>query len=373
MSLSDSPAAHRANPTLFRRTNVALIGVAAISIALAGCSKSASDNTTTAAAAGPAAVAATTTAGATGSDCTLAQTGYPKIDLKTAIVGFSQSEPNAAPFRIAETASIKAEAAKLGIPADHMLTTDANSKLPQQISDIKSLVDQGAKALIVAPLNSDGLQPAFDYAAQHKVPVVTIDRLVTSKPCTDYLTFIGSDFVKQGQRAAAAMIKATNGKGKVAILLGASGNNVTTDRTSGFLAGLKAAPGLQVVVQQTANFDRPTAQNVMEQLIQSHPDLTAVYGENDEMGIGAEKALQTAGKNPGTDIKIVSIDGTADAVKLIVKGKYNAVIESNPRFGALAFQTLQQFEDGTGIPANIIIQDDQYDSTNAAAKVGNAF
>jgi ABC-type sugar transport system substrate-binding protein len=354
----------------YRRAHVAVIAAAAISVVLAGCSKSESD-TSTAAGSGPAAAAAATTASSGG--CTIAQTGYPKVDLKTAVVGFSQSEKEANPFRIAETASIKAEAATLGIPSDHLLLTNAQSDLNKQISDIKSMLDRGAQLLIVAPLNSDGLQPALDYAASHKVPVVTIDRLVTSKPCTDYLTFIGSDFVKQGQRAAAAMIKATNGKGKVAILLGASGNNVTTDRTSGFLDGLKAAPGLKVVVQQTANFDRPTAQNVMEQLIQSHPDITAVYGENDEMGIGAEKALQTAGKNPGTDIKIVSIDGTADAVKLIVKGKYNAVIESNPRFGALAFQTLQQFEDGTGIPANIIIQDDQYDSSNAAAKVGNAF
>ena len=288
-------------------------------------------------------------------------------------MGFSQSEKENNPFRIAETASIKAEATKLGIPADHMLTTDAQSDLNKQVSDIKSLLDRGAQLLIVAPLNSDGLQPAFDAAKAKKVPVVTIDRLVTSKPCTDFLTFIGSNFVEQGKRAAAEMIRVTGGKGKLAILLGASGNNVTTDRTSGFKDGIASATGLSVVAEQTGNFDRATGQSVMEQLIQSHPDITAVYAENDEMGIGAVNALKAAGKKPGKDVKVVSIDGTANAVKLIVKGEYNAVIESNPRFGELAFKTLSDFEAGTSIPPNIIITDDQYDETNAKDKVGNAF
>jgi ribose transport system substrate-binding protein len=111
----------------------------------------------------------------------------------------------------------------------------------------------------------------------------------------------------------------------------------------------------------------------MEQLIQSHPDLTAVYAENDEMGIGAVNALKAAGKNPGKDVKIVSIDGTRNAVQLIADGSYNAVIESNPRFGNLAFKTLQDFENGQSIPPTVVISDDQYDETNAAQKVGNAY
>jgi ABC-type sugar transport system substrate-binding protein len=354
----------------YRRANAAVIAAAAISVVLAGCSKSESD-TSTASGSGPAAAAAATTASSGG--CTIAQTGYPKVDVKTAIVGFSQSEKEANPFRIAETQSIKAEAANLGIPTDHLLLTNAQSDLNKQISDIKSMLDRGAQLLVVAPLNSDGLQPALDAAKAKKVPVVTIDRLVTSTPCTDYLTFIGSNFVEQGKRAAAEMIRVTGGKGKLAILLGASGNNVTTDRTSGFKAGIASTPGLSVVAEQTGEFDRSKGQAVMEQLIQSHPDITAVYAENDEMGIGAVNALKAAGKKPGTGIKIVSIDGTKNAVQLIVKKQYNAVIESNPRFGQLAFKTLQQFEAGQPIPKNIIITDDQYDETNAAQKVSSAY
>ncbi|WP_370940037.1 MULTISPECIES: ABC transporter substrate-binding protein [unclassified Amycolatopsis] len=352
-------------------TRFALVAGAATALVLAGCTSREETPAAQSNGSGPAASAASAAPSADG--CTIDKTGYPKLDPKTAIVGFSQSEKEANPFRIAETQSIRSEAGKLGIPADHLLTTNAQSDLNKQISDIKSLLDRGAQLLIVAPLNSDGLQPALDAAKAKKVPVVTIDRQVTSKPCTDYLTFIGSNFIEQGQRAAASLAKATGGTGKVAILLGSSGNNVTTDRTKGFKDELAKTPGLTVVAEQTGEFDRSKGQQVMEQLIQSHPDLTAVYAENDEMGIGAVNALKTAGKNPGKDVKVVSVDGTRNAVQLIVDGSYNAVIESNPRFGQLAFQTLQQFADGKPIPASIVITDDSYDESNAAQKVGNAY
>jgi galactofuranose transport system substrate-binding protein len=355
---------------MFTRSRPALVAAAALALALAGCAK-AETQPPAATGGGPAATAAADQAG--GPSCTLSQTGYPKVDLKSAVVGFSQSEKEGNPFRIAETQSIRDEAAKLGIPTDKLLVTNAQSDLNKQISDIKSLLAQGAQLLIVAPLNSDGLQPALDAAKEKKVPVVTIDRKVTSQPCTDYLTFIGSDFVSQGKRAAEAMIKATNGTGKVAILLGSSGNNVTTDRTKGFKDAIAGTPGLQVVAEQTGEFERAKGQAVMEQLIQSNPDITAVYAENDEMGIGAVNALKAAGKKPGQDVKIVSIDGTRNAVQLIADGSYNAVVESNPRFGPLAFDTLQKFVNGDPIPNSIVISDDQYDSSDAAQKVGNAY
>ena len=353
------------------RSRAAALTAATLTLLLSACANP-EQAPSAPASAGPAASAASTQA-AGGTTCSLDQTGYPKVDLSTAVIGFSQSEKEGNPFRIAETQSIRDEAAKRGIAADKLLTTNAQSDLNKQISDIQSMLNQGAQLLIVAPLNSDGLQPALDAAKAKQVPVVTIDRKVTSEPCTDYLTFIGSDFVSQGRRAAEAMIEATGGNGKVAILLGSSGNNVTTDRTQGFKDGIAGTPGLQVVAEQTGEFERAKGQSVMEQLIQSNPDITAVYAENDEMGIGAVNALRAAGKTPGQDVKIVSVDGTRNAVQLIADGSYNAVIESNPRFGPLAFDTLEKFEAGEPIPASIVISDDAYDASNAAEKVGNAY
>ncbi|TXS49652.1 ABC transporter substrate-binding protein [Streptomyces sp. OR43] len=357
-----------------RRTRilaVACLLAATATLAASGCSKSeSSDTATTDSSQG--AQAAKTPESSSGAGCSLQTYGAPKLDLKNAVVGFSQSEKEANPFRIAETQSIKDEAKKVGVKK--LLTTNAQSQLSKQISDIQDMLSQGAQFLIVAPLNSDGLEPALKAAAAKKVPVLTIDRKVNATACKDYVAFLGSDFVEQGKRAADAMIKTTGGKGKVAILLGASGNNVTTDRTKGFVDQLKAkAPGLEIVAQQTGEFARDKGQQVMEQLIQSKPDITAVYAENDEMGLGAVTALKAAGKKPGKDVKIVSVDGTRNAVQALVNGEYNAVIESNPRFGPLAFATAQKFYAGEEIPENVIITDRAYDESNAKASLGGAF
>ena len=331
---------------------------------------SGSDMSSTAMSSGMSSSTPASTAG--GGECTLEKYGATKFDLKGAIVGFSQSEPETAAFRVAETKSIEDEAAKIGVKK--LLHTDANSQLSKQISDIKDMLNQGAQFLIVAPLNSDGLEPALSAAKAKHVPVITIDRKVNATPCSDYVTFIGSNFVEQGKRAADALAKAADNKGNIAILLGSSGNNVTTDRTSGFLTEIKkVAPDMKIVAQQTADFARDKGQSVMETLLQAHPDITALYAENDEMGLGAIVAIQAAGKAPGKDIKVVSIDGTKNAVQAIVDGKYNAVIESNPRFGPLAFKTAQDFLNGTPIPFNVIISDNEYNSSNAKQQVANAF
>ncbi|MEU6673691.1 ABC transporter substrate-binding protein [Streptomyces sp. NPDC046853] len=305
-----------------------------------------------------------------GPTCAIDAYGGKKLDLKTATVGFSQSEKEANPFRIAETASIKAEAKKRGVK---LLTANAQSQFSKQISDVQDLIAKGADLLVIAPLNSDGWEPVLRSASAKHIPIITIDRKINAKACKDYVSFIGSDFVEQGKRAADAMIESTGGKGKVAILLGAAGNNVTTERTKGFQDRIKEkAPDLKVVFKQTGEFAREKGQQVTEQLIQSKPDIDGIYAENDEMGLGAVNALKGAGKKAG-DVKIVTVDGTRNAVQGIVDGWISGVIESNPRFGPLAFQTLDTFTKGTKVSQDIVIKDSAYTKDNAKADLGKAY
>lgn len=340
---------------------------AAVTLALAGCANPGTGGGTAAGTGTKQKVKSSSS-----QTCDLKTYGGKKIDLTNAVVGFSQSEKEDNPFRITETQSIKDEAAKIGVKK--LLTTNAQSTLSKQISDIQDMISQGAEVLIVAPLNSDGLDPALSAARKKNIPVLTIDRKLNASACKDYVSFLGSDFVEQGKRAADQLIKGTGGTGKVAILLGASGNGVTTDRTKGFVDEIKAkGSGIEIVAQQTGDFARDKGQSVTEQLLQANPGITAIYAENDEMGLGAQAAITSAGKVPGKDIQIYSIDGTKNAVSQIVAGSYNGVIESNPRFGPLAFSTLKDFLAGKAVGQDIVIEDSEYDPSNAADKVNSAY
>jgi ribose transport system substrate-binding protein len=291
--------------------------------------------------------------------------GVSKLDItdgKT-VVGFSQSESTSNPFRATETKSIEDQAKTLGVK---LIERNANADVNAQNSQIESMIAQGAQALIVAPENSAGLGPALAQAKAKKIPVLTIDRTVTGAACTDFIAFIGSNFYGQAQIAADDLAAATGSSAKVAILSGTPGNNVSTDRTNGFTAQLQAKyPNMTVVASQTANFDQTDGQKVMEQLLQAHPEITALYAENDEMALGAIQAITSAGKTPGKDVKIVSIDGIQQAVQDVAAGKIFADIETNPRFGPLAFQSLQDFYGTTGVQPKVIIKDNHFTSANA--------
>ena len=340
---------------------IVLVPIVIMGVTVAGCTKSQSPSAASNNGAGAQQVVAT--GSNNGPSCTYQRYGASSVDLKTATVGFSQSESTSNPFRATETQSITAEAARRGI---HLIQRNANADVNAQNSQIEDMIAQGAQVLIVAPENSDGLGPALAQAKQKHIPVLTIDRTATGTACQDFIGFLGSDFYHQGQVAADDLAGATGGNGKVAVLMGSSGNNVTTDRTNGFLAEVKAkTPGMTVVAQQTANFDQTTGQNVMEQLLQSNPGINAVYAENDEMAFGAIQAIRAAGKTPGQDIKVVSIDGTQQAVQDVAAGSMVADVETNPRFGPLAFQALQDFYGATGTATKVIISDHHYTKDNA--------
>lgn len=291
--------------------------------------------------------------------------GVPKLDItdgKT-VVGFSQSESTSNPFRATETKSIEDQASKLGVK---LIERNANADVNAQNSQIEDMIAQGAQALIVAPENSAGLGPALAQAKAKKIPVLTIDRTVTGTACSDFIAFIGSNFSGQARIAADDLASATGSSAKVAVLSGTPGNNVSTDRTNGFTAELQAKyPNMSVVASQTANFDQTDGQKVMEQMLQAHPEINAVYAENDEMALGAIQAITAAGKTPGKDVKIVSIDGIQQAVQDVAGGQVFADIETNPRFGPLAFQSLQDFYGTTGVPAKVIIKDNHFTGGNA--------
>ncbi len=280
------------------------------------------------------------------------------------IVGFSQSENEQNPFRAAETASVRSAAKKAGVA--RLLYTNANDDQAKQVADIESMISQGAKAIIVAPLNATGLQPALEQAASKNIPVVTIDRATAGTPCKNFITNIGSNFYVQGQRAADAMAEATGGKAQIVEIQGAYGNSVEAERTQGFADGLKKHSGMTLLAAQTGNWSATDAQRVMEQLLLAHQNVNAMYSHADVMTLGAMRAIQQSGKQPGRDVTIVSIDGTKAMVQAIAAGRAQADVETNPRFGPLSFQALGDWFGGKPVSQKLIMKDGLYDKANAA-------
>ena len=287
-----------------------------------------------------------------------------KASLSGMVVGFSQSENEQNPFRAAETQSVKDAAAAAGVK--RLLYTNAADSQAKQVADMQSMIAQGAQAIIVAPLNATGLQPAMEQAAAKGVPVVTIDRETAGTPCQPVISFLGSDFRAQGVRAANALAEATGGKAKIMEIQGAYGNSVETQRTEGFADGLKAHPDMHLVAAQTGNWSATDAQRVTDQVLLAHPDVDALYAQADVMALGAMTAITQSGRQPGKQIKIVSIDGTKAFVQDIADGQAQADVETNPRFGTLAFQALADWFAGKPVARTITMKDALYTAANSA-------
>lgn len=288
------------------------------------------------------------------------------------VVGFSQMENNN-PWRIAETNSMKDEAQKRADRFELVLT-DAQGQTSKQVSDVEDLIARKVDAIFLAPREFEGLAPALQAAKAAKIPVFLIDREAAGKAGEDYVAFLGSNFVEQGKRAAEWLAKQTNGKAGIVELTGTAGSSVARDRSAGFMDELKKHPDMKVIASQTGDFSRAQGQKVMENIIQAKgAEITAVYAHNDEMALGAIQALKAAGRKPGQDVTIISIDGEKAALESIAAGELGATVESNPRFGKLAFETLEKHLKGEKIPTKIILEDRFFDKANAAQFIAEAY
>jgi galactofuranose transport system substrate-binding protein len=286
-------------------------------------------------------------------------------------VGFSQTETDG-PWRIAETKSMQDEAAKRGY---ELVFTNARGDTATQVSNLEDLVAQRVDAIFLAPRESKGFEGPLQAAKDAGIPVILIDReLEGPKAGDDYVTFIGSNFIEEGKRAGEWLAKQSSGKAGVIELLGTAGSSVANDRHQGFIDAIKASPDMKIIAAQDGNFTRAQGQKVMESLIQAHGrNITAVYTHNDEMALGAVQALKAANRNPGKEVLVVSVDGQKSALEAIQRGEMNATVECNPRFGPVAFDTLEKFKRGEKLPPKIINTDRFFDATNVAQFVGEAF
>ena len=302
----------------------------------------------------------------------LAQGLPPLAPKATYKVGFAQTESNN-PWRLAQTASMQAEAKRLGW---QLVYTDAAGSAAKQVADVNSMIAQGVDVIFLSPREEKPLIPAVMAAKKAGIPLFLIDRGVDAnlaKAGVDYVTFIGSDFLLEGKQAGEWLVKATSGKAIILELEGSTGSSPANDRKKGFDDVMAQNPGMKIVASQSGDFNRDKGRQVAESLLQAHPEATVIYAHNDEMAIGAISAIEAAGKKPGKDILIVSIDGEKDGLQAIIDGKMGATVECNPRFGPAAYAAAIAYSKGEKIPPVMTNKDNFYDMSNAAASLAGSY
>ncbi|MEV7201831.1 ABC transporter permease/substrate-binding protein [Streptomyces griseoluteus] len=242
-----------------------------------------------------------------------ASTANPKM-------GLSLSTLNN-PFFVQIRSGAEAEAKKRGVD---LTVTDAQNDASQQANQLQNFTSSKLGAIIVNPVDSDAASNSVKAADRAGIPVVAVDRGV-NKASIDAL--IASDNVAGGELAARSIGEKLGGKGKIVILQGQAGTSAARERAAGFAKGLKAYPGIRVVAQQPADFDRTKGLDVMSNLLQAHPDVQGVIAANDEMALGAIKAL---GSKAGKSVAVVGFDGTPDGLTAVKGGTLYASVAQQP-------------------------------------------
>jgi ABC-type sugar transport system substrate-binding protein len=262
----------------------------------------------------------------------------PKKAYKDLIVGYAQLGAESE-WRSANTASVKEAAEALGV---ELRFSDAQQKQENQIKAIRSLIAQRVDVIGVAPLTETGWDEVFKEASGAGIPIILVDRRAAVSPDL-YVTLLGSDFLEEGRQAARIMAELTYGQANIVELVGTIDSAPAND--------LQAYPGMKIIDSQSGDFTLAQGREVMEAFLQTHgKSITAVYAHNDDMALGAIKAIEAYGLRPGVDIKIVSVDAARGAFEAMIAGKLNATVECNPLLGPQFLELALKVVNGEPVP-----------------------
>jgi len=286
---------------------------------------------------------------------------------KKLVVGFSQIGAESG-WRTANTDSIKSEAARRGI---ELKFADAQQKQENQIKALRSFIAQGVDVIAFSPVVVTGWEPVLREIKKAGIPVVLSDRAVDVTDDSLYVTFIGSDFVEEGRRAAVWLAKATDGKAVIAELVGTPGSAPAIDRKKGFEEVMAKHPGMKIIKSQSGDFTRAKGKEVMESFLKSPEakQINALFAHNDDMALGAIQAMEEAGVKPGKDILIVSIDGVRGAFEAMAAGRLNCTVECNPLIGPQLFDAVEAIMAKKKLPKRTAVEEGVYEMSQASAEL----
>ncbi len=302
-------------------------------------------------------------------------TSLPPLAVKdTYKVGFAQLYEEKGPWRDANTASMLDEAEQRG----YEMVFDPGTKpdSAQQVARMQALIDAKVDVIFLAAHDETVLAPSVVAARRACIPTFLVDRAVDESiaiPGEDYVAYLASDFRQEGVLAAEWLIKETGGKANIIELEGTVGSSPGVKRKEGFDETIAGEEGMTILASESADFNEDQAYEATKRLVEDHPSVDVIYSHNDGMSFGVITALEEMGLEPGVDIKIVSIDGTAKATQYILDEKIAVVVECNPKFGPIAFDTMEAYARGENVPLRVSNVDRVFDITNAAEYLPEAY
>jgi ribose transport system substrate-binding protein len=244
------------------------------------------------------------------------------------------------PFFVTLKEGAEAKAKDLGYK---LLVLDSQNDPAKELANVEDLLSKKISLMLINPTDSDAVVSAIRAANRAEVPVVTLDRGATGG---NVMSHVASDNVQGGMMAGELIVKTLGGSGKVVELQGVAGTSAARDRGEGFNNAVDAASGIIVLASQVADFDRTKGLNVMENILQAQSDIDAVFAHNDEMALGAIKAIESSNRN----IIVVGFDGTGDAVTAVKSGAMLATVaQQAARIGSIGVETADAILKGKSV------------------------
>jgi ribose transport system substrate-binding protein len=261
-------------------------------------------------------------------------------------IGLSVSTLNN-PFFVTLRDGAQAAADEAGV---ELLVADAQDDASQQQNDLQNFVTQQVDAILVNPVDSDAVVPAVEAANNADIPVIALDRGASGG---ELATTIASDNVQGGRLAGEELIELV-GEGQVVQLEGIPGTSAARDRGEGFQQAIDAQDAVELVASQPANFERSQGLNVMQNLLQSNPEISGVFAQNDEMALGAIQAL---GERAGSEVYVVGFDATEDGLDAVREGTMNATVAQQPdEIGRLGVENAIMVIEGESVDEEIPVE-----------------
>ena len=231
-----------------------------------------------------------------------------------------------------------------------LVVLDSQNDPAKELANVEDISVRGVKVLLINPTDSDAVGNAIAVANQKKLPVITLDRAANKGQVVSH---IASDNTAGGEMAGNYIAEKLGKGAKIIQLEGLAGTSAARERGAGF-AKAAEAHDFKILASQPADFDRSKGLNVMENLLTAQPEVQGVFAQNDEMALGALRAIQAAGKK---DLVLVGFDGTDDGVKAVKGGKMAATIAQQPeKIGEIGVQTADKVLKGEKVEASIPVE-----------------